>query len=77
MNSATTRMTPHTAEGGLLRLEYLSINKNRLQALPSGARSPTEMYTRGLDPTHDRSLRACVRPMAFLSEVHSSYRFAL
>jgi leucyl-tRNA synthetase len=43
-----------------------------------GARFPTEIFTRGcpLDPTHVRlkrtSKRTCVRPMAFLSKVHSS-----
>jgi hypothetical protein len=30
-----------------------------------------------LDPTHVRFKRTCVRPMSFLSEVHSSYRVAL
>jgi hypothetical protein len=30
-----------------------------------------------LDPTHVRLKRICVLPMAFISEVQSSYRFAL
>jgi hypothetical protein len=30
-----------------------------------------------LDPTHVRLKRTCVCPVAFLSEVHSSYRFTL
>jgi hypothetical protein len=44
------------------------------QAAARCLRFPTEIYTRGC---HWSLKRACVRPMAFLSGVRSSYRLAL